>query len=137
MGWIATLFGRQAKRDAELLSSLLKLQSDRISADAEIAKLDREITLRTKAMELENLELIAEQKRKDAIAKEDLRQKRREWAAQARAKVAQKKAGATSSGPGPTLGVAGCVVCADPRSPRLTAEEIIWHNNGHPGAMSQ
>jgi hypothetical protein len=137
MGWIARLLGHQARADSELLSSLLKVQAAQIEANAKIAGMDAEIRLKTKALELENLERIAEEKRKDAMAKEELRQKRRQWAADARAKLAAKKSQPASDGARLAGGIAGCVVCADPSSPRLTAEEITWHNNGHPGAMQQ
>jgi hypothetical protein len=132
MGLLSRLFGGERRRDAELLSSLLQLQSDRIKADAEIERLDRDLRLQTKKLELENLERISEEKRKDADARERLRIQRREWAANARKKVAANRDAATRVG-----GTPGCVVCADPSSPRLTAEEILWHQNGHPGAMRQ
>jgi hypothetical protein len=135
MGWIANLFGSKARADSELLSSLLKLQSERIAADSEIAKLDREITLRTKALELENLERVSEERRKDSEQRERLKQQRREWAAAARAKVGKKATVAAQARV--QSGLAGCAVCADPSSPKLTAEEILWHQNGHPGAMIQ
>lgn len=136
MGLWANLFKTKRQADSELLNSLLKLQSDRIAADSEIAKLDREITIRTKALELENLERVSEERRKDAEARERLKQQRREWAAAARAKVGKKAAALQQQG-GVFTGVSGCTVCANPSNPRLTAEEITWHNAGHPGAMQQ
>jgi hypothetical protein len=136
MGWISRLLGSKEKTDNELLKSLLDLQREQISADSEIRKLERQITLQTKALELENLERISEERRKDAAEKERLRQQRREWAANARAKLNQKKA-STSSMAHAAGAIPGCVVCADPTNPKLTADEILWHQGGHPGAMNQ
>lgn len=136
MAFWRKLFGSQQRADNELLANLLKLQSDSIHADAEIRKLDREITLRTKALELENLERVSEQRRKDDEAREKMKQQRREWSANARSKLNQQKAQKQQQAL-PRVGVSGCVVCADPSSPNLTGEEIGWHLAGHPGAMAQ
>lgn len=136
MGWWRNLFRARSRADDDLFAALLKFQSDRLQADTEVAKLDRELTLRTKHLELENLERISEERRKDAVAKAELRDKRREWARQAREKVGKSKQ-APGEGRSFRSGVQGCVVCADSTSPRLTAEEITWHNAGHPGAMTQ
>lgn len=135
MGLSEWLFGRQRKRDAELLTAMLSLQSERVKHDAEIEKLDREIKLKTRQLELDNLERISEEKRKDVEMRARLREQRRQWAQNARDKLAAKK---TSSGAVKVAGgVSGCVVCVEPSSPHLTADEIRWHQAGHPGAMQQ
>lgn len=133
MGFLKRLFGGTSDADKALLKSLLDLQGERIKQDAESNKLDHEIRLKTKEMELANLEKIGEEKRKDAEARARLRDIRRENLAKGRVKLQEKRAAVAATGGQPT--VLGCTVCSDPRSVALTAQEIQWHNTGHPGAM--
>lgn len=124
--------------DSALLAALLGAEQARIASYAELEKLDREVKLKEKALELENLDRISENKRKDAENREKIRQIRRENLNKANEVKRARKAAGNSGGPQAShAGTPGCVVCADPSSPALTAHEIQWHAAGHPGAMVQ
>jgi hypothetical protein len=132
-GFLTRLFGQSRKTaDQELLAALLSIQQKRIEADSEIEKLDRELRLKSRQLELDNLEKTAAEKRKDDENRVRLRALRQQQAEHAREVKKQK---ASAPAPSTTGRFAGCTVCADPSSPRLSAHEIQWHAAGHPGAL--
>lgn len=136
MGFLDWITGRaRADRESDraLLKVFLESQQTRIVSDAEVSKLEREIKLKEKQLELDHLEAIHEERRKDAAARETLRAQRKQWAASAREKLAQKRAAGVTVGGG----LAGCKACANPADVSLTADEIRWHSAGHPGAMQR
>ena len=135
MGFWSRLFGTAREHDKNLLESLLNLQAERIKADSELSKMEHEVRLKTKELELANLEKVGEEKRRDAEARAELREKRKEWAKKGREELAKKRLAAKGAGMPAPGAVLGCTVCADPGSVNLTAAEIAWHNGGHPGAM--
>lgn len=110
-----------------LLRAFLQTDAKRIEASANLDAKKLELELRRLELEMEHIEALGEERRKDAKEKEAARQARRENAAAARAKLAQKRAGGNVPGAPP-----GCRVCTDPSSPYLTPEEIWWHGVGHP-----
>lgn len=138
MGIFSWLMGRR-QADRELLSTLLEAQSAREATQQKRDELENKLALRKLELEIENVERISEEKRKDAADRERLKLQRRQWAATARQKIAEKRTamGSTNGASAFRGGVPGCVVCADPSSPALTAVEIQWHSKGHPGAMAR
>lgn len=137
MGWFRNLFRGKEIANAELMTTLLKGEATRQETQQKRDELESKLALRKLELEMEHLEAVHEERRKDAAEKERLRQQRREWAKAAREKIQKKANGMPLNGsPVRLSGVAGCTVCADPSSPNLTADEIRWHSAGHPGAMA-
>ena len=122
--------GRQSATD-KLLTSLLDLEGKRLNRDIELEKLHHELKLKTTQLEIENIERISEEKRKDADARLVLRQQKRESAQRMR----EIKAHKTSAHMNGHSGLQGCRVCANGSDPSLTAHEIQWHSAGHPNAV--
>jgi len=126
-------------RDPSLTQALMALEQERIKRDAELAKLDHELRLKTRELEIQNIEALSTQKRLDQETRERLREERREnfrKAREAKAEKAAKNRAAAAPQAAAHHGLAGCRVCAAPSDPTLSAEEITWHAAGHPGAMS-
>lgn len=138
MGFWDLLTGRKerrAKADAELLSAFIQAQNKRLEVDQRREELEAQLRLKKLELEMENVERLGEERRKDAADRQRLREARKEWARTARDKKARIAASAGVRGVA-SSGLAGCRVCAGPSDPSLTAEEIHWHANGHPGAIS-
>lgn len=129
--WLTGSRRRQERADRQLLSALLHEQARRSETDAKRLELQNALEIKKLELEFSNLEAVHEQKRKDREAAEELRQKRREWAKNSRAKKTEREQLRIVG-----RGLAGCVVCTDPSSPNLTAAEISWHQQGHPGAVA-
>lgn len=130
MGFWDWLTGRK-KADRELLSAFIQAQGRRIDADEKRDALQAQLTLKKLELEMENIERLGEEKRKDAADRARLREQRKEWAKTAR----EKKARLAVNGSIAHSGLAGCRVCANGSDPSLTADEIHWHAQGHPGAI--
>jgi len=127
----------QRTASEEVLQKLLEIERTRLTSNAELDKLKRELEYKNTQLELEHIEAISEEKRKDRAHKEQLRYARQQHAAAMREKLALKRAaGQIPVKPKLSAGVPGCTVCMDPSSANLTAEEIKWHSAGHPGAMN-
>lgn len=100
------------------------------ASDVELKRLDIERFRLEK--EYENIEALAEQKRKDREAAEAMRERRKEWMATNRAKGAAKRQEMANEAHG-----GRCRVCTGENPSQHTAAEIIFHSNGHRlGAVS-
>ena len=130
MGFLSWLRGRT---EPDLTKTLMEAEIARQqrAAEVELKRLDIERFRLEK--EFENIEAIAEQKRLDREAAQALKERKREWAAQARAKIKPKGADASTGGPSgaPTGFRTDCRVCTGERLSEHTAAEIIFHSNGH------
>lgn len=130
MGW---LFNRIRRADVQLMDSVMTAETKRREQDALVQVEKSKLELRKIELEFANLEAVHEQKRKDRAEAEDLRQKRKQWAATTRQNMKQKAQ--NSNQPGRPAGTtSGCPACNNPSDPSLSADVILWHHNGHPGA---
>lgn len=137
MNWLFRGVIEQAKDSNTLLiQQMMEVQSQRLKYDSELDHLKRELEFKQKQLEMDNLEAISEEKRKDRIAREQLRAIRQQNAAKARLAKTEKANGALMRNGAVPGRVSGCVVCADPSNASLTSDEIKWHSAGHPGAMA-
>lgn len=123
MGW----FKRRERADERLLRAFLQTDAKRIEAAALVDAKKSELELRRLELEMEHIEALGEERRKDAREREANRAARRAAAAAAREKGAAKRAAAAGQGD-----FTKCRVCADPSSASLTPDEIWWHGSGHP-----
>ncbi len=130
MGFWDWLTGRK-KADRDLLSAFIEAQTKRTELDQKREELAAQLSLKKLELEMENIERLGEEKRKDAADRLRLREQRKEWAKTAREKKRQLAVGHVASS-----GLAGCRCCANPSDPTLTADEIRWHAASHPGAIS-
>ncbi len=128
MSW----FRRREKPDERLLRAFLQTDAKRIEAAALVDSKKHELELRRLELEMEHLEVLGEERRKDQREKESNRKARQEAAANAREMKRRKAIGAAAPG-APT----SCRVCAEPSAVYLTAEEIWWHGQGHPAQGPQ
>jgi hypothetical protein len=126
MGW----FTKRERESDRLLRAFLATDTKRIEAAATLDAKKQEIELRRLELEMEHIEALGEERRKDGREKEENRRARQEAAKNAREKRKANVAGAQQ----PEAHAGGCRVCKDPSSPYLSAEEIWWHGNGHQGA---
>lgn len=115
------------KADEKLFELLLQAETARSEKSRHIDEKRADIELRKLELEYANLELVAEQRRKDAREKAELREKRKEWVVNARKKVEANRA-ARAAGEG---SAGGCRVCINQSEPSLTSAEIAWHIAGH------
>lgn len=122
MAW----WSRKREGERQLLSALIEAETRRAEAHSKIETQRLQNEQHRMELEYEHLEAASEQRRKDAEAREELRQKRREWSATAREKAKQNKQarlpGVQSSAQPET-----CPVCRNAGDPRLTANEIKAH----------
>ena len=122
-------FTRRRRSDVELVSVILEGENQRRLQQGTLDAQRIDLEKFKISQEMEHLEAIAAERRKDAEDREKLREQRRKWAAEAREARAKKLATgrAVAAQPGATT----CRVCANPGDPTLTTPEILWHSNGH------
>lgn len=120
-------------RGPDLTQTLMQAEIARQqrASEVELRRLDIEKFRLEK--EFENIEAIAEQKRQDREQAQVLRERKREWMAQARERKKQKAlAPADNGAPGGGENFRqDCRVCTGKDLSQQTAAEIIWHSNGH------
>jgi hypothetical protein len=117
---------RNRLTDRELVASYENsaLARRKIESEIEIARLQLE--QHRIDVEMEHLEAVREQNRKDAEHREQMRELRAANAARMREVKRQKRE------LGAAAGAAGqCAACRNPGDPRLTVEDITFHANGH------
>lgn len=141
MGLWHWLSGREPrlKVDAGLVRELLADRAARTAQEAELAKMRFDLDKRKLELEFENVSAIGEQKRADMKMAEEIRATRRAAAKENRKKREENLAKGLPNGRNafPGEAIRGCKVCNDPSNPTLTAHEIMWHHEGHPGAAVQ
>lgn len=89
-----------------------------------------EIELKKMELEMSHLSELGEERRKDAVEKQRLRELRQQAAQNARAAKAAKRNGHQAD-----QGI--CRVCVNDKEPSLTADEILWHHAGHRAPVQQ
>jgi len=111
-----------------LLEALLAAETARVKAAAETEQKRLELELKRAELEIQNAEQLAKARSSERVAAEELRQKRREHAAEIR-----KLAGpANAQRRAQRDAVQNCRVCANDHDISLSAQEIAWHRMGHP-----
>lgn len=133
MGIFTRWFTRKPTADVELLSALMKGQTEAAAQRNQIEMKRQDLELRRLELEFQHLEEAADVRRKDREAAAELRERRREWAAKSREALRVKRGQAIAAN-GPK---GACRVCANGGDPSLSAAEITWHWQGHPGAQAQ
>jgi len=120
-----------------LLSSFLANELNRKKIDAEIEGAQAKLKLETLKVEMENLALTQEEKRKDLAFKADLRAKQREWQAnhRARAKVAGGKP--LTAIPPFMAKCEDCQARIENRKPRHDNDMLIHATRSHEAALDQ
>ena len=125
MGW---LFGKKKEakleRESRLLEKFLQVEEARISRLMEAENKRMEHDLKLREIEIENAEAIQAAKKQEALWREEVREKKRENMAKARAAKKTQPQHLHHSN-------TNCRVCLTPGAIDLTAEEILWHNAGH------
>lgn len=119
MGW----FTRRKAPTEILVEQIIQEGIERRKLDHEVASKTREFELRKLEIEMEHIEAIGEERRRDRADKAAARKVRQEWAARARDIKEQQKNGAQVG--------EKCPVCANPSDPNLTIPQLEWHVNGH------
>ncbi len=121
-------FKKKAERTAQevLIQAIIQEGLENRKMRAEIEARAHTLEMRRLELEMDHIEALGEEKRKDAAERERLRETRRQNAANARKIQAEKRAGAKSD---ETVG--RCKVCLNPADPTLSTLEIQWHSNGH------
>lgn len=101
------------------------LETRKFRAEAEAAQ--RQLELKKIELEMEHIEALGEERRKDLAEKEKIRVARQANAAAMRELRGRRKAAAQT----PEGQPGGCRVCINPMQHDLTSAEIIWHGQGH------
>ncbi len=108
--------------DRELLLSYRKTELERRQIDSQIELKKQEFEARKIELEMEHIEELADQRRKDRQFKIELQKFKEDNLIGARKKLAEKRAASNGQ---------QCRACANPSEPTLTAPEIQFHNSGH------
>ena len=114
------LWRKSAK--AELIDAIIQEGIERRKIDAAIEDKKHALELRKLELEMEHIEQLGEERRKDRAERENARLVRQKAAAYAREVRKQNKQQGDAS---------VCRVCLNGSDPSLTAREIEWHHNGH------
>lgn len=126
----------QESRDISLMQTLMQAEQARQARSAEVELKRLDLEMHRMDQEFKTITERGEQDRLNNIARQDLANRRREWLQEARER---KKAKAENGGPesrqvahAAHSGVhPECRVCANKDPIQHTAQEIIWHSNGH------
>lgn len=144
MGLFSIIFGRSRQQPSaapaplfdgqtELLKTLLELERFRLERTAEIDAKRAEIELKKEQLQLADLERIGQEKRKQELFAEELKKRRREQAAHARAARDARKNGSPGALPG-QIGMFKCEECqalAEGRPPKHSHDLIRHKHENH------
>lgn len=117
-------FKRKVTPTEVLVEQIIQEGIERRKVDAEIASRHHSLEMRKLELEMEHIEALGDERRKERADREQTRRARQQAAALAREAAARKRMAApTDEG--------ACKVCINPSDPGLTARDIEWHANGH------
>lgn len=120
MGWWS-----RRKDERDLLDRLLTLENTRLEQAAKLAIARDEFELKKFGFEVEHAESVQKAKNSELEQRQKLREQRAAHARQMTLWRQERKQKAR------TEGADQCRVCVNASDPNLTADEIIWHKQGH------
>lgn len=123
MGW----WKKTTTAEQALTQQILQEGIERRKIDAEVASKMRDLEMKKLELEMEHIEALGEERRKDRADREAVRTARKQAAAHAREVLARKNAAPTQ----PEADAGICKVCRNSSDPSLTERDITWHVNGH------
>jgi hypothetical protein len=126
---VSWFWQRREREDSKLLRAFLANDAKRIEASGLLELKKAELETRKLELEMEHIEALGEERRKDRAEREANRRSRAEAAKNAREHKRLK-----GQQPQPPQGAQQCRVCQDPSAPYLTSQEIWWHGSGHPAS---
>lgn len=110
----------------QLLAAFLETERIRLEKSAELEARKHDAEMKRYELELRELERIGEEKRKQQIFNERVREQRRENLAKGREIMRQKKAAAAGGAKSPAYGCEECQAIAEGRAP-AHASDLIRH----------